>query len=84
MKPSNNNETAISPISYKIVGDASTSSFVREFSTLKAMRQFTRRNPELTATEYVLHNSKWERFVTYGKQVIPEPTLRNLLSSITK
>jgi len=68
---------------FKLVGEDLRVSIEREFSTLRALRQFQRRNPYFKqATEYVLQGDQWERFVIHGKQVIPQSVLLNLLKSI--
>jgi hypothetical protein len=78
-------ENPINPESaykFKIVVDAPDASFEREFKTLKALRQFLRRNPEITATPYVLHNDRWERFVIVGSQILPKSSLNQLLETL--
>jgi len=70
------------PEKYKIVGDTPGVSFEREFSNLRTMRQYQKRNPYLKAKEFVFHADNWERFVIYGSQVIPESVLHSLLKSL--
>jgi hypothetical protein len=67
---------------YKIVVEALGSSFEREFASLKALRQFERRNKLSDCIPYVWHNDQWERFVIYGSQVIPKSILQSLLNSL--
>jgi len=88
--PEKSNNSAL----FKIVVDAPggstehsrSASFVREFNSIKALRQFERRNSAIkdAATAYTLHNHRWERFVIYGSNVIPETVLRSLLNSLEK
>jgi len=70
---------------FKIVvkGAGAGASFTREFATIKAMNQYIRRNPGLSAVTYTMHDGKWERFVVYGSSVISESILRSLLNSIS-
>ena len=56
--------------------------FSREFSTLKAMRQYISRNPALKAAPYVWHENSWQRFAIFGNQILPVSVLRSLLSSL--
>jgi len=70
------------PTKFKIVVDAPDASFSREFTSIKALRQYQRRNPELKATDYIFHNNQWERFTIYGSQLIPKSVLQNLLNSL--
>ena len=67
---------------FKFVVEALGSSFEREFTSPKALRQFERRNRLSDAVHYVFHDGQWERFVVYGSQVIPESVLRYLLNSL--
>ena len=67
---------------FKIVVEAPGASFAREFSTIKALSQYKRRNPNIRSASYTLHNGAWERFVIHGSQVIPESVLRSLLNSL--
>jgi len=67
---------------FKILVEASDTSFVREFATIKSLTQYKRRNPNLKGIEYTLYNGNWERFVIHGSQVIPESVLRSLLNSL--
>ena len=67
---------------FKLGVEDAGASFVREFATVKSMKQYLHRNPCINATPYILNNNKWERFVIYGSQVIPKTTLENLLKSI--
>ena len=67
---------------FKFVVEAPGASFFREFSTLKAMTQFQRRNPNLAGVKYVFYEGAWHRFVIHGSQLIPEPVLRSLLNSL--
>jgi len=80
--PEKSNNSAL----FKIVVDAPGASFVREFNSIKALRQFERRNSAIkeNATTYTLHNNQWERFVIYGSQLIPESTLKALLKSLNE
>jgi len=67
---------------FKIVVETPEASFSREFSNIKTLRQFQRRNVAIkNASVFTFHNNRWERFVIYGSQVIPETVLRNLLNS---
>jgi len=75
--------TQLQTQAFKIVGDTSDVSVEREFSSLRALRQYQKRNPYFKqATEYVLQGEQWERFVIHGSKVIPESVLRSLLKSI--
>jgi len=67
---------------FKIVGEAPGASFEREFSTIKALSQYTRRNPNIKATRYVFYNDRWERFAVCGSQVLPKSVLEKLLNSV--
>ena len=87
MNSNNNNKSPNCPISpyakYKIVVEAADASFSREFTTIKAMTQYTRRNPNINGIRYVWHNEQWERYAIYGSQVIPKSILETLLSKIS-
>jgi len=72
------------PTKFKIVVDAPDASFEREFTSIKALRQYQRRNPELKAACYTFHNDQWEPFTIYGSQVLPKSVLENLLNSLNK
>jgi hypothetical protein len=71
------------PNNFKLVVEPPEASFEREFTTIKTMTQFLRRNPGIQAKRYVFHNNKWETFAVYGSQVLPKSVLKNLLKSIT-
>jgi len=72
------------PKLYKLVVEAPAASFEREFDSLKTLAQYKRRNPSIIAVPYTLHNGIWERFVTYGNQVIPKTVLFSLLNSLNE
>ena len=66
---------------FKLVGEAPNASFVREFVSLKALRQFKLRN-DVKATPYIYHDGEWQRFVIIGSKVIPKSVLQSLLDSL--
>jgi len=72
----------VNPKKFKFVVEALGASFEKEFSSLKALRQFERRNRLSDAVHYIWHNDQWERFVVYGSQVIPKSILQSLLYSL--
>ena len=84
MNIANNTRSPNRPQKFKIVVEAPAASFVREFATIKAMTQYKRRNPNMQAISYTLHNGNWERFVIHGSQLIPESVLRSLLNSLNE
>jgi len=67
---------------FKLVGEDPAASLVREFTSLKSLRQFKARNNIINAISYIFHDGNWERFVIHGSQVIPKSVLLSLLNSL--
>jgi hypothetical protein len=76
------NTANIAVSTFKLVGEAPEASFVRKFTSLKALRQFKTRNSAIKATSYIFHENQWERFVIYGSKVIPQSVLQSMLDSL--
>jgi D-mannonate dehydratase len=69
---------------FKLHIETRAAQFDREFETLKSMNQYIRRNRSetLKATKYILHNNRWERFATFGNQIIPKSELQKILRTL--
>jgi len=85
MQTPNSPQSPIRPnslVKFKLLVEVPGASFSREFSSIKSLTQYKRRNPGIKGIEYTLHNNNWERFVVHGSQVIPKPVLLDLLNSL--
>ena len=67
---------------FRLIGNDENKPFFREFSSVKALRLYTNRHPNINATPYMLHGDQWERFVIDGSRVYSKSQLETMLASI--
>jgi hypothetical protein len=69
---------------FKLHIQTASAQFDREFDSIKSMQQYIRRNQSdaIKTTKYILHNDQWERFATFGNQIIPKSQLQTILQSL--